>query len=210
MIKNIIFDFDGVILDSVPVKTEAFRQLFEGFPKDEIEKLIEYHIQNGGKSRYVKIKYFFENILKTAISKEEIQQYADKYSILTKEELANEKYLIKEIIDFIKNNYRLYNMHIASGADEEDLKYICKKLQIDNYFISINGSPKEKKDIIKDIINKNNYKKDETILIGDSINDYEAAIYNGIQFFGYNNLNLKVFNENIIYINNMKIFFEKI
>ena len=82
MIKNIIFDFDGVILNSVPVKTEAFRKLFEDFPKNKVEKLIEYHIQNGGKSRYIKIKYFFENILGQPIEENKINELAIKYSQL--------------------------------------------------------------------------------------------------------------------------------
>ena len=59
MIKNIIFDFDGVVLDSVPVKTEAFIKLFQSYEKQHVDKLIEYHLKNGGKSRYLKIKYFY-------------------------------------------------------------------------------------------------------------------------------------------------------
>ena len=46
MIKNIIFDFDGVVLDSVPVKTEAFRKLFQNYEKQHIDKLVEYHLKS--------------------------------------------------------------------------------------------------------------------------------------------------------------------
>jgi HAD superfamily hydrolase (TIGR01549 family) len=189
-LKNIIFDFDGVILDSVPVKTEAFRKLFEDFPSNKVNQLIEYHIENGGVSRYMKIKYFFENILNQSISKEDIQSYAKKYSELTKEELTNSRYTIKDTLNFIKDNYKKYKMHIASGADENDLKYICDKLDLTKYFLSINGSPMVKTKIVKNILNDYNYKKEETILIGDSINDYEAANINNIKFYGFNNKSL--------------------
>jgi HAD superfamily hydrolase (TIGR01549 family) len=187
MIKNIIFDFDGVILDSIPVKTEAFRKLFKDFPADKVEELIIYHIHNGGKSRYKKIEYFFDELLNWPVSKETIKKYATKYSELTKQELANKKYLIDDSIAWIKENYKNYNLHIASGADENDLKYICDKLEISKYFISINGSPKIKSEIVKDILENYNYKREETILIGDSINDYEAAKDNKVKFYGYNN-----------------------
>lgn len=190
MIKNIIFDFDGVILDSVPTKTEAFKKLFEDFPRNLVDELIYYHKINGGKSRYIKIKYFFNELLNKEISENEILEYAKKYSILTKEELANPKYLIEDSLDFIKQNYKKYNFHIASGADEEDLKYICEKLNLSQYFLSINGSPIIKSEIVKNILTHNQYKKEETILIGDSINDYEAANINNIGFYGYNNLEL--------------------
>ncbi len=187
MIKNIIFDFDGVILDSVPVKTEAFRKLFEEFQSDKVEQLIEYHLLNGGKSRYIKIKYFFENILSKNISDNEIGALAQKYSELTKLELSKEKYIIQDTLEFIKQNYQKYNMHIASGADENDLQYICNSLELTQYFLSINGSPKVKSEIVKDILLENRYKQDETILIGDSVNDFEASNDNGIEFYGFNN-----------------------
>ncbi len=191
MIKNIIFDFDGVVLDSIPVKTEAFRKLFEEFSEEKIQKLIEYHLVNGGKSRYLKIKYFFNKILHQEISEKEILLYANKYSELSKEELSKSKYLIKDTIDFIKNNYKKYNLHVASGADENDLQFICNNLNLNQYFLSINGSPKIKSEIVKDILEESTYKREETILIGDSINDYEAANNNNIEFYGFNNKSLK-------------------
>ena len=198
MIKNIIFDFDGVILDSVPVKTEAFRKLFEEYSEDQVQKLIEYHLENGGKSRYVKINYFFTTVVKKEISDKEVQNYAEKYSELTKIELSNKKYLIADTINFIKNNYKKYNLHIASGADESDLKFICERLELSKYFLSIHGSPKVKNEIVRDILKGNQYKKNETILIGDSKNDYEAANINNIEFYGYNNLRLKNLNHKYI------------
>ncbi|HEC1791605.1 TPA: HAD hydrolase-like protein, partial [Campylobacter lari] len=95
-IKNIIFDFDGVILDSMELKTQAFAELFQEFPKDKVQELLKFHLQNGGISRYHKIQYFFENIIHREITDSEILKYAKKYSKLTKEKLCNSKYIIKE------------------------------------------------------------------------------------------------------------------
>jgi phosphoglycolate phosphatase-like HAD superfamily hydrolase len=191
MIKNIIFDFDGVILDSVSTKTEGFKKLFQDFPNIVVDKLIEYHIQNGGISRYRKIKYFFNELLKQEISEDEVLNYANRYSDITKEELTNPKYMIEDAVNFIKQNHKKYNMHIASGADENDLRHICEKLDLSQYFLSIHGSPTIKLEIVRKILESNNYKNVETILIGDSINDYKATKVNGIEFYGYNNLVLK-------------------
>lgn len=191
MIQNIIFDFDGVILDSIPVKTEAFRKLFKDFSKNKVDELVKFHLENGGMSRYKKIEYFFIKLINKPITNSDVVMYAQKYSEITKEELAQQKYLIKDTIDFIKENYKNYNLHIASGADEQDLQYICKELDLLHYFLSINGSPKIKSSIVEKILENNQYKRDETILIGDSINDFEAAYINKIEFYGYNNSLLK-------------------
>jgi phosphoglycolate phosphatase-like HAD superfamily hydrolase len=44
--------------------------------------------------------------------------------------------------------------------------------------------------LVSNVLVKNNYLVNETILIGDSINDYEAAKVNNIDFYGYNNVSL--------------------
>jgi histidinol phosphatase-like enzyme len=48
------------------------------------------------------------------------------------------------------------------------------------------------KKLVENILKKHNYDKKSTCLIGDSLNDYEAAKVNNINFYGYNNTNLKV------------------
>ncbi|EAJ3815623.1 HAD family hydrolase, partial [Campylobacter coli] len=168
------------------LKTQAFAELFQEFPKNKVQELLEFHVQNGGISRYCKIQYFFENILCEEISDKEISNYAKSYSQLTKERLCNPKYIIKETFEFIKKNQAHYNMHIASGADEQDLIEICKRLNLTQYFLSIHGSPTKKEILVRNLLTNNKYKSKETILIGDSVNDFETALGNSIYFYGIN------------------------
>ena len=63
MIKAIAFDFDGVLVESSNIKTDAFRRLFSDYP-DKVDELVEYHKKNMGISRYVKFQYFYEVLLK--------------------------------------------------------------------------------------------------------------------------------------------------
>jgi phosphoglycolate phosphatase-like HAD superfamily hydrolase len=57
--------------------------------------------------------------------------------------------------------------------------------------VSIHGSPIPKDNLVAAIIRNNAYEPFETILVGDSINDYEAAVRNDIRFCGFNNPGLK-------------------
>lgn len=191
MIKNILWDFDGVIIDSLAVRDYGFREIFKDFDKVLVEKLIEYHSINGGLSRFHKIRYFFNEILKKDIDDKEVKAYADRFSLIMREELVKSKYLILDSVNFIKENYKKYNFHIVSGSEHDELNFLCQKLQINHYFHSINGSPTTKIELVKNLLIKESYKKSETILIGDSINDYEAAKENNIAFYGYNNKTLK-------------------
>ena len=100
-------------------------------------------------------------------------------------------HLSLEFRKFLDNNYTNYNLHIVSGSDEKELRFLCKELNIEQYFISIFGSPIHKNDLVKNIFDRYNYNINETILIGDSINDYKAAKINNIDFYGYNNKSLK-------------------
>lgn len=189
--KVIIFDFDGVILDSMKVRDLGFREIFKNYDKNKVERLIEYHRINGGLSRFHKIKYFYNNILEQNINQEKIDKYVDEFSKIMKEELTQQKYIIKDCIQFIHKKNKEYDMHIASGSEEKELQYICEQLGISNYFLSINGSPTNKNELVKKILIENNYNCGEVVIIGDSINDYEAAIKNNISFIGYNNRELQ-------------------
>jgi len=200
MIKNIFFDFDGVIIDSMPVREYGFRQIFKDYDSTLVDKLIEFHEINGGLSRFVKIKYFFEKLLNEPISDNTITLYANNFSVLMKKELIKKKYLINETVEYIKKNYKQYNLHIVSGSEENELRYLCQELNIDFYFKSIHGSPTHKNILVKDLLLNYDYKKEQTILIGDSINDYEAAKNNELIFYGYNNEMLK--NKSDFYIDN--------
>ena len=191
MLKNILWDFDGVIVDSSSIRDYGFQKIFENFNPKDVDKLIAYHKLNGGLSRFHKIEYFFKAILKQEISKEEILNYAENFTQIMRKSLCDKKYLIQETLDFIKQNFKKYVFHIVSGSEHNELNFLCQKLEIDKFFESINGSPTPKKELIKDLMNHYSYTPQETILIGDSINDYEAANANHIDFYGYNNTSLK-------------------
>ena len=196
--KNILWDFDGVILDSMDIRTTGFKKVLKDYPKGQVDQLIKFHKQNGGLSRYVKFKYFFKEIRKEENSDSLVQTCANFYSQIMIENLNSKERLIEEVFDFIKNNHTYYKMHIVSGSDGEELRYLCDKLDIVKFFVSIEGSPTSKTQLIENILKKNDYQEQETCLIGDTINDLEAAGENRIQFFGYNNTMLRQKAENYI------------
>lgn len=189
--KNIIFDFDGVILDSISIRTDAFAYTLRGYPSDLVNKLIEYHLYHGGLSRFHKFQYFFDNLLHQELSEEKMQMLLADFSSFVKNKLTDKSLLIKDTIDYIINNHKKQQFFIASGSEQEELRYICYSLDIDHFFVGIFGSPTHKTTIVANIIQNYSLSHKETVMIGDSINDLEAAKSNHIGFFGYNNPELK-------------------
>ena len=184
--KIIFWDFDGVILNSNEVRDSGFEIVLKDFPKNQVELLLNYHRQNGGLSRYVKFRHFFEVIRGEKVSKDKIRTYAQLFSDIMLNQLKNKDLLIKDSLKFIKENKDKYIMHIVSGSDGDELNVLCQALDIDDFFKTINGSPTLKNDLVKNILNEYAYNPKQCILIGDSVNDYDAAINNNIKFLGYN------------------------
>ena len=85
--KLIIYDFDGVICDSVNVKTRAFAELYKSYGKEIQDQVVRYHLEHGGISRYEKIRYFQETILQMTTSDEQIQEIAKDFSKMVKEKV---------------------------------------------------------------------------------------------------------------------------
>jgi phosphoglycolate phosphatase-like HAD superfamily hydrolase len=187
MIKTIFWDFDGVLMNSNDLRDIGFLEVLKDFPKEQVNQLMEFHQKNGGLSRYVKFRYFFEKVRVERITESEVLQWAEKFSKIMLQLLMDKSLLIDETINFVKQNHQKYNMHIVSGSDGNELRQICKSVKIDHYFQSIEGSPTPKIELVANILEKENYLAQSCILIGDSINDYEAALVHGIDFVGYGN-----------------------
>lgn len=201
MKKIFFWDFDGVIMNSNEVRDFGFQQVLKDYPQDQVTELMNFHKLNGGLSRYVKFRYFFENIRNESISDGDILLWSKKFSDIMLQQLIDPILLIDETIKFIINNYKKYRMHVVSGSDQNELRFICTELGIAKYFKTIHGSPTPKNDLVTILMADNGYNSDDCILIGDSINDYDAAIKNQISFMAYNN-------EKLNNLSNMVISFD--
>ncbi len=193
-LKYILWDFDGVIIDSNKIREFGFTEVLKGFPKKQINELLLFHKKNGGLSRYVKFRYFYEIIRKEKVTNDLIKFHADKFSKIMHIHLPNKNLLIKDSIGFIEKNHKKFEMHIVSGSDQNELRDLCSSLEISNFFSSISGSPTPKNNLVENLISNERIIQNEACLIGDSINDHEAAKVNGITFYGYNNSALKNLN----------------
>ena len=197
--KVILWDFDGVILDSMEVREMGFVKVLGNYPEEQVKLLLKYHKENGGLSRYVKFRYFMEEILYEPLDEKKVAAMANQFSEIMRTSLGSRDQLIHEVINFIRSQFTEFDMHIVSGSDGEELRFLCDKLEISAHFKTIQGSPEPKISLVNNILKQFKFEKSTVCLIGDSINDFDAANQNKIDFYGYNNLELKL--KGLNYIN---------
>jgi phosphoglycolate phosphatase-like HAD superfamily hydrolase len=190
--RVIIFDFDGVIVNSLSIRDASLRWALREFPDNKVEELIAYHKKNSGRSRFEKLEYFFNHILLTPATPKRINSYALEISNYAKNKVTSDM-LDSSVLNIIKNHTN--DMHIVSASLDIELKYICRKLGIDKYFVTINGvqnGETRKEDTVKKLIEVFEYDTTNVVLIGDSKQDYQAAQENEIMFLGHNFRNPEV------------------
>jgi HAD superfamily hydrolase (TIGR01549 family) len=171
--QTLIFDCDGVILNSNKIKTQAFYDVAKVYGHDPAQTLKDYHILNGGISRYKKFEHLLTNILQKPVETQELKKLLSNFSkevkkaLLTCEVAKN----IKELRDKTKNTKWL----IVSGGDQTELREVFKKKGLDVYFDGgIFGSPDDKNTILKNERGKCNI-IGKSLFLGDSMYDYQAA-----------------------------------
>jgi HAD superfamily hydrolase (TIGR01549 family) len=181
----IIYDFDGVICDSVNVKTEAFIALYKSYGPEIQAQVKEYHLLNGGISRFEKFRYFQSVLLNKKVSENDIIKLSDQFAALVKEKVIASEY-IKGAYEFIKMN-SFKKQFICTGTPEIEILEISERKGISSFFQQLYGSPKTKTEILEIILKQTNVNRDTCIFFGDAMTDYNAAQICKIPFIGIEN-----------------------
>ena len=181
--KHIIFDFDGVLVESNEIRFEGFRSLFKNYPNSQVNQLVDFAKANGGVSRYEKIKYFFNVVRNESLSNKEVSELASQFSRLVKQKVIDAK-PVPGSIKFLSDHLSDFDFSIVSGSDEKELREVCKHRGLHSSFKQILGSPTPKEENIATLLKHFQWEKKSTVYIGDSNNDYDAAKINGISFIG--------------------------
>jgi phosphoglycolate phosphatase-like HAD superfamily hydrolase len=178
--RTLIFDCDGVILNSNKIKTQAFYDVAKVYGHKPAQMLKDYHIQNGGISRYKKFEYLLTNILQKKIENQELNQLFYLFSKEVKKALLACEVAegIQELRDKTKNSKWL----IVSGGDQAELRDVFNQRGLDGYFDGgIFGSPDDKGTILKNEKESGNI-SEKSLFLGDSMYDYQAATASKIDF----------------------------
>jgi phosphoglycolate phosphatase-like HAD superfamily hydrolase len=180
-IKNIFFDFDGVIAESVSAKTDAFEEMYLPYGKDIAAKVVEYHKLHGGVSRYEKFKYFHKEFLNEVINQEKVDELAIQFSNIVLDKVINSEEVLGANY-FIEKYHTKFKFWVITGTPTTEIELIVEKRKLTSFFIGLHGSPKNKRYWTEFLIEKHKLNRDEIIFLGDATTDMDAADYSKTHF----------------------------
>jgi HAD superfamily hydrolase (TIGR01549 family) len=179
--KLIFWDFDGVIKDSVPLKTEAFDQLFREYD-DEVRKYVrEYHLLHGGVSRHIKIPHYFRTLLDQELSEEENLEYCQRYADSVIEGVITCPW-IEGAREFLNSNPHDQQHMIVTGTPQAEMEHILKAIDLVSPFSKVFGAPHRKPEVLAQMLAETKMEPEECLMIGDSMTDHDAAVENQVPF----------------------------
>jgi len=180
--KTIVFDCDGVILNSNVVKTKAYFRTAKslGATDQEAQALVDYHVKLGGVSRYHKFDYYLREILKPPATKVAIKTLLDEFSRELEEVLMMSE--VTSGLDNLRAATPNANWLILSGGDQQEIRDLFAKRKLAHLFDGgLFGSPDNKDEVLAREKASGNIQM-PALFVGDSKYDFEAADGAGLDF----------------------------
>ena len=179
--RAVVLDFDGVVVDSVDVKTRGFESVFSGEDPALVALILDYHRAHNGISRYEKFRWAYREVLRRPLTPEAEAELGARYNRLVEDAVVAAAWL-PGARDFIAS--RPAPLYVASGTPETELRRIVSRRGLDGAFDGVYGAPTLKAPILEKIASSLGAPASALAMIGDAMTDHDAARDAGARFIG--------------------------
>ncbi len=130
MIKAILMDFNGVIIDDEPLQMKAYQEILKGEGVDLTEE--QYYSCMGMNDRaFVEAAF---NLSKKEVPSEKIAGIIDQKTARWREIVDEEIPLFDGVENFIRKMEKEFALGVVSMARREEIEYIREKTNLSNCF----------------------------------------------------------------------------
>ncbi len=178
--KIVFWDFDGVIKDSVAVKTMGYEKLFTPYGKDVVEKVRQHHKAHGGVSRYEKIPLYL-SWAGDLVGKDQVQSFCDKFSNLVQQAVIDSPW-VPGVREYLQTNHTNQYFVLITATPQEEIEKILHVLDITRFFREVHGAPSSKTTVVRDGLERLRCPPEQALVVGDSDTDLNAAEENNLVF----------------------------
>lgn len=182
MIRAVIFDFDGVIVDSNRLKQDAFLEVCPKESEAFVKKVLG---TMRGSTRFEVFREVGVGLGVVAVE-DFVQRKASEFNQLVQEGMQKGA-LIPEAPAILERASKRYPLYINSATPELPLHETMAALKIEKFFKEILGAPATKEENLKKILAHGGLKGKEVAFVGDGEADCRAALGHNCFFIGVAN-----------------------
>jgi phosphoglycolate phosphatase-like HAD superfamily hydrolase len=180
--KTIVFDCDGVVLNSNQTKINAYFEVAKrmGSSDAQAQAFVDYHVKLGSFPRNGKIEYYLREIVKQPVTEAAIQPYLEAF-----EDILDSTLMQCEVasgLSALKAATPQARWMLLSGGDQAELRRIfSRRLLAPLFEAGIFGGPDKKEEVLEREKSSGNIQF-PAIFLGDSKYDHQAATNAGLDF----------------------------
>ena len=180
-LQAFFFDFDGVLADSVEVKTRAFARLFEPHGAEIMARVVDHHRRHGGMTRVEKFRHYYSEFLKKPLDDDVMERLCLEFSRLVVDQVVASTE-IPGAEAFLAKWHDHIPCFVISATPDDEIRQIVRRRGLDGYFKEVLGSSASKTENLKRMLDKHSFNPAKCIFFGDAENDYRAAKNCGVEF----------------------------
>lgn len=178
----LVFDFDGVLLESVDVKDEAFCDLFPDTSAEQRQAVYDFHRATPGIHRRVKVERILTEVLGRTADEATVDSALERFRGIVWEQLMKCPEVLG-VRTFLEAHDHLPK-YVVSAAPHEELRELAQVRDLARYFRDVLGSPPGKAELLGYILRQEGVSPGDTVMYGDKLADLRAAEEVGVHFVG--------------------------
>lgn len=176
----IFWDFDGVIKDSVDIKTAAYERLFLPFGREIAARVKLHHEHNGGVSRFEKIPLYLSWV-DELVTPARVEKLLNRFSELVLQSVVDSPW-VPGIREYLLQHFVEQYFVLVTATPKEEIDQILAALELTHCFREVHGAPTKKACAIKDVLSRLECPSGHALMIGDAKADLQAAKRNSVPF----------------------------
>jgi len=176
----VFWDFDGVIKESLEVKSIAFERLFLPYGTDVAARVRAHHEAHGGVSRFEKMPVYLEWAGESA-TQDRVQEFCARFGDAVRQAVIDAPW-VEGVEPYLRSNHARQCFVLVSATPQQEIEAIARALQLTTCFERIYGAPTSKADAIRKELAARSQPLESCVMVGDSDTDLSAASVNGIPF----------------------------
>ena len=176
----IFWDFDGVVKDSLDIKSLAFENLFLPFGTEIASRVRIHHERNGGVSRFEKIPLFLQWAGQPP-SPLQVNEFCDRFAKCVQQGVIDAPW-VPGVREYLLGNFTEQYFVLVTATPQEEIEQILDALQISHCFREVYGAPTNKAIAIAAVLDQQKCQPIRSLMIGDAETDRQAALFNSVPF----------------------------